>query len=363
MNVSCPECQSVFRVDPTRVPGPGVRARCSVCGGVIPITAARSWTDDFATPHDAASLTASPRVAGRPGTGASATVADRSISGEIGRGLSGGIPAPAALGGAVPPSSPTAGIPRNPTPTRVPPFAPGRRPTPPGVTSIPSGASRPPAPQAPAGRPAVPGQASQASGLVPPSSAPASPPRAPTTASAASAAPPNAGASGAPPRVPEVPIGAPINGASMPVSPPAPTRPGPTAVSGGAQTSARPTADDQSARAAPSLRGGGSPGSSASGAEPSATTQSKAPINPFLANDPNQKAKRLARALVSDMVAYHPQKRDEGVRAGTLKQLFREEIKKSYEEYVDQIGKEFAESTSHFQDALNDVLAGGRKVF
>jgi hypothetical protein len=96
-------------------------------------------------------------------------------------------------------------------------------------------------------------------------------------------------------------------------------------------------------------------------AAPAAT--GKAPINPFLANDPNQKAKRLARALVSDMVAYHPQKRDEGMRAGTLKQLFREEIKKSYEEYVEQIGKEFAESTSHFQDALNDVLAGGKKVF
>jgi len=93
------------------------------------------------------------------------------------------------------------------------------------------------------------------------------------------------------------------------------------------------------------------------------STPTKAPINPFLANDPNQKAKRLARALVSDMVAYHPQKRDEGMRSGTLKQLFREEIKKSYEEYVEQIGKEFAESTSHFQDALNDVLAGGKKVF
>jgi hypothetical protein len=86
-------------------------------------------------------------------------------------------------------------------------------------------------------------------------------------------------------------------------------------------------------------------------------------INPFLANDPNQKAKRLARALVSDMVTYLPQKREEGVKNGTLKQLFREEIKKSYEEYVDQVGKEFAESTSHFQDALNDVLAGGKKIF
>jgi hypothetical protein len=89
----------------------------------------------------------------------------------------------------------------------------------------------------------------------------------------------------------------------------------------------------------------------------------RAPINPFLANDPNAKAKRLARALVSDICAYFPQKRDEGLRNGTLKQLFREEIKKSYEEYVDQIGREFAESTTHFQDALNDVLAGGKKLF
>jgi hypothetical protein len=87
------------------------------------------------------------------------------------------------------------------------------------------------------------------------------------------------------------------------------------------------------------------------------------PINPFLANDPNAKAKRLARALVSDIVAYFPQKREEGNRDGTLKQLFREEIKKSYEEYVEQIGREFAESTTHFQDALNDVLAGGKKLF
>ncbi|MBM3908918.1 MAG: hypothetical protein FJ363_12695 [Gemmatimonadetes bacterium] len=86
-------------------------------------------------------------------------------------------------------------------------------------------------------------------------------------------------------------------------------------------------------------------------------------INPFLNNDPNQKAKRLARALVSDMVAYLPQKREEGLKKGTLKELFREEIKKSYEEYCDQIGKEFAEGTTHFLEALNDVLAGGKKIF
>lgn len=89
----------------------------------------------------------------------------------------------------------------------------------------------------------------------------------------------------------------------------------------------------------------------------------KRPLNPFLANDPNQKAKRLARALVSDMVTYLPQKREEGLRNNTLKALFKEEIKKSFEEYVDQVGREFAENTTHFQDALNDVLSGGPKIF
>jgi len=92
-------------------------------------------------------------------------------------------------------------------------------------------------------------------------------------------------------------------------------------------------------------------------------TPSRPPINPFLANDPNAKARRLARALVSDLVTYFPKKRDEGLRDGTLKQLFREEIQKSHEEYVQQVGREFAESTPHFQEALNDILAGGQRVF
>jgi hypothetical protein len=86
-------------------------------------------------------------------------------------------------------------------------------------------------------------------------------------------------------------------------------------------------------------------------------------FNPYLSNDPSQRARRLARALVSDLVAYHPQKREEGLRAGTLKSIFREEIRKSWEEYVAQVGAPTAESTTHFQDALNEILAGGRKVF
>lgn len=85
--------------------------------------------------------------------------------------------------------------------------------------------------------------------------------------------------------------------------------------------------------------------------------------NPFLSKDPGQKARRLARALVSDIVVYHPEKRLEGLRHGTLKQIFDEEIKKSYEEYAGQVGRDLAESTTHFADALNEILGDGSKIF
>jgi hypothetical protein len=71
----------------------------------------------------------------------------------------------------------------------------------------------------------------------------------------------------------------------------------------------------------------------------------------------------LARALISDIIVYYPEKHQEGLKNGTLRELFRDEIKKSYEEYVDQMGKEFADSTTHFQEALNDVLAQGKRLF
>ena len=48
------------------------------------------------------------------------------------------------------------------------------------------------------------------------------------------------------------------------------------------------------------------------------------------------------------MVVYHPGKRQEGLRDGNLKELFEEEIKKSWEEYAEQVGREVAESTPLF---------------
>ena len=83
----------------------------------------------------------------------------------------------------------------------------------------------------------------------------------------------------------------------------------------------------------------------------------------FGSNDPNAKARRLARALVSDIVTYHPERRDTALAAGTLKREFMEEIKKSWEEYVGQVGADTARGTPHFRDALNDILAKGQTIF
>jgi hypothetical protein len=85
--------------------------------------------------------------------------------------------------------------------------------------------------------------------------------------------------------------------------------------------------------------------------------------NPFLQQDPATRARRLARALVSDLVVYHPEKRQRGLADGNLKELFAEEIRKSWEEYTEQVGEEIASSTPYFTEALNEILAEGRTLF
>lgn len=83
----------------------------------------------------------------------------------------------------------------------------------------------------------------------------------------------------------------------------------------------------------------------------------------FAKLDPNVRAQRLARALVSDIVAYNKDKREAALQAGTLRNEFREEIRKSWEEYVAQVGLDLARSTPFFRDSLNEILAKGQSLF
>lgn len=88
-----------------------------------------------------------------------------------------------------------------------------------------------------------------------------------------------------------------------------------------------------------------------------------APRPSFGQRSPEEKAQRLARVLVSDMITYNPQLYETALERGTLKEDFEEEIEKSWEEYVAQVGEDLANSTSYWKDALNDILAKGDEVF
>lgn len=252
MNVRCGTCETVYRVDPNKVPTGGVRARCSVCQSVI-------------------------QVLREDGAAAAASAA---------------APPPAAPVAQTPPpvATPTSSGPRG-TPVLAP------RPTPePG----------PPKPR-----------------LTQPAKPVATP-------------------AAAPPR-PSAPVFRPTPGRPATPAPPVPPK-----VTAPVAAPATPPASPQVAAQRPPA--------------PSGKTQGRV-VNPFLAQDPRQKARRLARALVSDMIVYQPEKRQKALAEGNLKSAFGEEIKKSWEEYVEQVGTELANSTSFFNDALNEILAGGQKVF
>jgi predicted Zn finger-like uncharacterized protein len=79
--------------------------------------------------------------------------------------------------------------------------------------------------------------------------------------------------------------------------------------------------------------------------------------------DPKDKARRLARVLVSDMIMYNPERHERALANGTLKEDFEDEIRKSWKEYVEQVGEQMARENDYWTEALNDVLAKGQRVF
>jgi hypothetical protein len=97
--------------------------------------------------------------------------------------------------------------------------------------------------------------------------------------------------------------------------------------------------------------------------EPAETTPAAPKRSSFRNQDPSARAQRLARALVSDIVAYNKDKLKQTRGAAALRTEFREEIRKSWEEYVEQVGLELAKNTPYFRDSLNELLAKGEKVF
>jgi hypothetical protein len=77
----------------------------------------------------------------------------------------------------------------------------------------------------------------------------------------------------------------------------------------------------------------------------------------------HERARRLARVLASDIAIYNKEKRDRGIKDGNLVAVLGYEIKKSWEVYKERVTPEMANATPYFRDALNEMLAEGKKVF
>ncbi|MFC1575289.1 zinc-ribbon domain-containing protein [Gemmatimonadota bacterium] len=102
--------------------------------------------------------------------------------------------------------------------------------------------------------------------------------------------------------------------------------------------------------------------------EPVEAAEPEVPATPlptpsFGKRDPKEKAQRLARVLVSDIILYNPDRHQRALEEGRLKEDFDDEVKKSWSEYVDQVGEEIANSTNFFNEALNEILAKGEQLY
>lgn len=77
----------------------------------------------------------------------------------------------------------------------------------------------------------------------------------------------------------------------------------------------------------------------------------------------HERARRLAKALASDLVLYNQDKVEEGLRDGTLAQLLGSEIRRSWEYYCQQIPKHIVDNSDYFKDQLNKIVGKGKEIF
>lgn len=77
----------------------------------------------------------------------------------------------------------------------------------------------------------------------------------------------------------------------------------------------------------------------------------------------HERAKRLAKALASDLVLYNQGKVEQGLSEGTLAQLLGSEIRRSWEYYCQQIPKHIVASSDYFREQLNKIVGKGKEIF
>lgn len=88
--------------------------------------------------------------------------------------------------------------------------------------------------------------------------------------------------------------------------------------------------------------------------------------NPFrtMSSDPRRRAERLARTLVSDMIAYRKEEHEKALKGGVdaIRKAFSQDIDDARANYYAQVGEDLAERDHIFVIAVNELLGNGLEV-
>lgn len=76
--------------------------------------------------------------------------------------------------------------------------------------------------------------------------------------------------------------------------------------------------------------------------------------------DPHERAKRLARLIVGDIVLYNQEKIVDGIKNDTLFQVLAEELAEGRKYYDKNVDPGVAAQTDYFNQAIVDILVKGR---
>ena len=79
-------------------------------------------------------------------------------------------------------------------------------------------------------------------------------------------------------------------------------------------------------------------------------------------DDKIERAKRLSRAIISDIYLYSAAKADESIRKGTFYEDFEKEIKEGLKLYKNRISDEVREQGDYFNEAIENFIVNKKKV-
>jgi len=87
---------------------------------------------------------------------------------------------------------------------------------------------------------------------------------------------------------------------------------------------------------------------------------------PAQAQDPAlmaRRSKRLARALISDLLRGREGERKKSLEEGTIIHIFGDSIRQAWDEFTRQAPADFEDAPRYFREALNEILAEGKSLF